>query len=69
VRIMPLKCNRRFSRNDRITRFELLNPARRDLDGFCQIVSIVKAQAHTTHFVSCTKKGSLTSLLRNGRQD
>jgi len=60
---MPLNCDRRFSRNVSITRLDLLS----HLDGFCLIVSVVKAQAHTTHIVSSaafrnaagSKKGSL----------
>jgi hypothetical protein len=38
---MPLNCDPRFSRIARITRLDLLS----HLDGFCLIVSIVKAQA------------------------
>src|SRR5476649_1349216 len=48
---MPLKCDLGFSRSQRITRLDLLT----HLDGFCLIVSIVKAQS--AHIVLNFKGG------------
>ena len=51
---MPLNCDRRFSRNVSITRLDLLSY----LDGFCLIVSFVKAQRQPQqHIVLSILKG------------
>ena len=52
---MPLICNRPFSRMGSITRLDLLS----HLDGFCLIVSVVKAQALTTHRIEHKKRRAI----------
>jgi hypothetical protein len=54
---MPLKCGLGFSRSQRITRLEVLTY----LDGFCLIVSKVKAQS--AHIVSSIKKAGQMACL------